>query len=244
MRRVLLVDIDDTVVDWLGPAREAVIASVATHPAVAGADPERLADRFLEIVEETHALWMAGELTVDQLRAERIRRLMAESGGVELDAVEAETLSAGYRRAYLAARRPVDGAPELLAEVRRRGARVVAVTNNLVAEQEDKLRYTGMRHLFDALVISEAAGVSKPDPAIFGRALHVAHASADESIMLGDSWANDVLGAVASGIAAAWLDRTGTGVPDPSVPVITLESLGPAETVATRLLGQPVREGG
>ena len=209
MRRVLLVDIDDTVVDWLGPAREAIISSVATHPALAGGDPEQLADRFLEIVEETHALWMAGRLTVDQLRAERIRRLMAESGGLDLDSAEADTLSAAYRHAYLAARRPVAGAPELLAEVRNRGAAVVAVTNNLVAEQEDKLRYTGMLHLFDALVISEAVGMNKPDPAIFDHALRVAHASANESIMLGDSWANDVLGAVASGIQAASLDRRG-----------------------------------
>ena len=51
MRQALLVDIDDTVVDWIGPARDAVIAAVATHRALAGADPERLADRFLEIVE-------------------------------------------------------------------------------------------------------------------------------------------------------------------------------------------------
>jgi HAD superfamily hydrolase (TIGR01549 family) len=236
MKRVLLVDLDDTIVDWIGPAREAVISAVATHRAVAGADPETLADRFFEIVEETHALWMSGDLTVDQLRAERIRRLVAESGGTDLDPWEAEELSSAYREAYLAARRPVAGAPELLAEVRRRGARVVAVTNNLVAEQEDKLRHTGMRHHFDALVISEAAGVSKPDPAIFDHALEAARASADEAIMLGDSWSNDVMGAVASGIAAAWLDRRGTGVPDPSVPVLVLASLRPADAVAASLL--------
>lgn len=47
MKRALLVDIDDTVVDWIGPARDAVISAVATHRALAGSDPERLADRFL-----------------------------------------------------------------------------------------------------------------------------------------------------------------------------------------------------
>ena len=135
MKRALLVDIDDTVVDWIGPARDAVIATVATHPALAGSDPNRVADRFLEIVEETHALWMNGSLSVDGLRAERIRRLVAESGA-DLDVGEAAHLASAYRDAYLAARRPVAGAAELLAEVRRRGARVVAVTNNLVSEQE------------------------------------------------------------------------------------------------------------
>jgi putative hydrolase of the HAD superfamily len=240
MRRALLVDIDDTVVDWMGPAREAVIAAVATHRALAGADPERLADRFLEIVEETHALWMSGELSVDQLRAERIRRLVKESGSADLDGAEAEELASAYRVAYLRARRPVDGAAELLAEVRRRGARVVAVTNNLVAEQEHKLRYTGLRNLFDGLVISEAAGVSKPDPAIFELALRMAGASAEEAIMLGDSWTNDVMGGVGAGIAVAWLDRMGAGRPDSSVEVLALSSLRPAPAVAASLLDAPL----
>lgn len=201
--------------------------------------PDRLADRFLEIVEDTHALWISGELTVEQLRAERIRRLVTEFGGADLDPKEAEELSNAYRRAYLAARRPVAGAPELLAAVRRLGAQVVAVSNNLAAEQEEKLRYTGMRQLFDALVISEAAGVSKPDPAIFRIALQAAGASAAESIMLGDSWSNDVMWAVASGIAAAWLDRAGTGIPDLSVPVLALSDLRPADAIAASLLGVP-----
>lgn len=237
-KRALLVDIDDTIVDWIGPARQAVISAVATHRSFADADPDELADRFFHIVEETHALWQSGELSADELRAERIRRLVAESGGPELDPAEARELSDAYRQAYLEARRPVAGAPELLAEVRRRGARVVAVTNNLVSEQEDKLRHIGVRHLFDELVISEAAGVNKPDPAIFELALRAAGVTANEAVMLGDSWENDVLGAIGSGIAAAWLDRTGMGVPDGSVPVLALSSLEPADRVAVSLLEQ------
>jgi putative hydrolase of the HAD superfamily len=235
MKRALLIDIDDTVVDWIGPARDAVLASVATHRALMASDPEQVADRFLEIVEETHALWMAGELSVDGLRAERIRRLVAEAGA-DLEPEEAEELAGAYREAYLAARRPVPGAGQLLAEARRRGLRVVAVTNNLVDEQEDKLRHTGLRDLFDALVISEAAGVAKPDPRIFEMALDAADASAGEAVMLGDSWPNDVLGAVAVGISAAWLDRRGTGLPDPAVPVLRLESLEPAAGVLDALV--------
>ncbi len=235
MKRALLIDIDDTVVDWIGPARDAVVACVATHRSLAGSDPDRVADRFLEIVEETHALWWSGELRVAGLRAERIRRLVAEAGA-DLEPDEAEELAAAYRDAYLAARRAVPGAHELLTEVRRRGLRIVAVTNNLVDEQEDKLRHTGLRDRFDALVISEAAGVSKPDPEIFRLALDAAGASAAEAVMLGDSWPNDFLGAYGAGIAAAWLDRRGVGVPDPAVPVLRLSSLEPAAEVAEALV--------
>jgi putative hydrolase of the HAD superfamily len=235
MRRALLVDIDDTVVDWIGPAHDAVVSSIATHRSFAERDPSAVADRFLEIVEETHAMWMAGELSVDQLRAERIRRLVRETGS-EIDPGEATHLAEAYRQAYLAARRPVAGAGELLAEVRRRGAAIVAVTNNLVSEQEDKLRHTNLRHLFDDLVISEAAGVNKPHRKIFEMALRAADAEPSEAVMLGDSWENDVVGAVGAGIAAAWLDRRGSGVPDHGVPVLALRSLEPAHDVAAALL--------
>jgi FMN phosphatase YigB (HAD superfamily) len=54
--------------------------------------------------------------------------------------------------------------------------------------------------------------------------------------MLGDSWANDVMGAIGSGIAAAWLDRAGRGAPDASVSVLVLSSLQPAREVAAALL--------
>jgi putative hydrolase of the HAD superfamily len=235
MRRALLIDIDDTVVDWIGPARDAVVISIATHQAFAERDPSAVADRFLEIVEETHTLWMAGELSVDQLRAERIRRLVRETGN-EIDPGEATHLAEAYRQAYLAARRPVAGAGELLAEVRRRGAAIVAVTNNLVSEQEDKLRHTNLRHLFDDLIISEAAGVNKPNREIFEMALRAADAEPSDAVMLGDSWENDVVGAVGAGIAAAWLDRRRRGIPDASVPVLALTSLEPAAEVATALL--------
>ncbi len=242
MRRALLVDIDDTVVDWIGPATDAVVAAIATHPAVAGADPSGLARRFLEIVEETHVAFLAGELTMDEVRAKRISRLIGEHG-THLAPSEAMELAADYRAAYLEARRPVDGAPELLAEVRDRGIRVVAVTNNVLAEQEDKLDHLGIRERFDALVVSEAVGVTKPDPRIFAVALAAARCRADEAVMLGDSWTNDVRGALDAGIGAAWLNRRGVPVPEPEAPVIVLDRLAPAVAVANRLLESAILAG-
>jgi hypothetical protein len=44
------------------------------------------------------------------------------------------------------------------------------------------------------------------------------------------------MGATGAGIAAAWLDRAGRGVPDASIRVLALTSLQPATEVATALL--------
>lgn len=237
MRRALLVDVDDTIVDWIGPATDAVVATVARHRSLVGVDPTRLANRFLEIVEETHRAFLDGAMTADDVRAERIRRLADEHGG-SLGPEEAASLARDYRAAYLRARRPVDGAPELLRAARARGVRTVAVTNNLVAEQEDKLAATGMRELLDGLVVSEAVGAAKPDPRIFDVALDAAGCDAADAVMVGDSWANDVVGACNRGIAAAWLNRRGAPMPagDDLDGLVVLHSLRPTEAVLDRLL--------
>jgi FMN phosphatase YigB (HAD superfamily) len=86
-------------------------------------------------------------------------------------------------------------------------SRVGVVTNNEYAEQEEKLRFLGLQGLVDPLVVSAREGVAKPDPRIFRIALDRAGARPAETVMVGDSWKNDVLGAHAIGIHPVWFNR-------------------------------------
>ena len=100
---------------------------------------------------------------------------------------------------------------------------MVVVSNNLLEEQQEKLRACGMDRFVDVLVVSEEVGVAKPERRIFEVALERAQVRADEAVMIGDSWANDVEGARAAGIRAVWFTRDGRAALDPAVP--TLRSL-------------------
>ena len=79
----------------------------------------------------------------------------------------------------------------------------------------------------DLLMASEEAGVSKPDPAIFALALGRLGCSADEAVMVGDSWENDIVGAQRAGIRAVWFNPRGEAPPASGVPV--LRALAPVE---------------
>lgn len=71
-------------------------------------------------------------------------------------------------------------------------------------------------------VISESAGVEKPHPAIFEKALEIGGAKPSQTIHIGDDYARDVLGARGVGMEAVLLDRSGRmepGIQD-GVPVI------------------------
>ena len=181
------------------------------------------------ILEELHLEVLAGERGLDEAREERFRRLFVESG--ERGDVDRErATAAAYREAYLAARRPVAGALALLAALKPR-VRIGIVSNNLLEEQRAKITFCGFDPYIDALVVSEAVGVSKPDPAIFMRALEDVGSAAGDAVMIGDSWPADVEGARAAGIRAIWFNRTGRPLPERSGGVTAIGTLTPMDAV-------------
>ena len=96
----------------------------------------------------------------------------------------------------------------VLAELRPR-YRLGMITNGAPDLQRLKLAGAGVEGLFDPLVISGDLGVGKPEAAIFRHALGHAGVEPHETVMIGDSWQRDVLGAAGVGVRPIWLDATG-----------------------------------
>jgi putative hydrolase of the HAD superfamily len=172
---------------------------------------------------------MLGRLAPDDARRERFRRLFGAAGvtaGDDLVDLAATT----YRDRYREARRTVQGVTVLLPLVKARG-RVGVVSNNLLAEQREKITVCGLDAFVDALVVSEEAGVAKPDPAIFTLALDRLRCRADEAVMIGDSWSADIAGARAAGIRAIWFNRSGAAPPEIDRSIAELRAFEPADAV-------------
>jgi HAD superfamily hydrolase (TIGR01549 family) len=237
--RAVLFDLDDTLFDHTGAARSALRVVHAAHDCFTAwsfEDLERAHTRFLE---EAHLDVLAGTKTIDEARLARFTRLFAAAGvEVEHDTLEATAMS--YRHAYLARRGPIDGAGALLAALRPHVA-IGIVSNNVRDEQEAKIRLCGFEPYVDALVVSGETGISKPDPAIFDIALTRVGVSADETVMVGDSWAADIEGARAAGIRAIWFNRARLVCPDPSRGVDELYALHPVDPALTMILSVSAR---
>ena len=218
MVAAVLFDLDDTLFDHAHCARTALDVIRGTHGCFSAIDLDELNRSHATILEALHGDVAVGRVSLDRARAERFRRLF-ETAGVEADETLSASTASAYRDAYLNARRAVDGAALLLGALHSR-VRIAIVTNNLVAEQREKLRHCGLDRYVDVLVASEEAGVSKPDPQIFQIALDKLGCRAHAAVMVGDSWANDVIGAQAADIAAIWFNPSGEEPPDPRVPVL------------------------
>jgi HAD superfamily hydrolase (TIGR01509 family) len=227
MIRAVLFDLDDTLFDHQGCARAALAAVQSSHEGLRAMSFDVLERSHAAFLEELHGDVMLGRVPLDLARVERFRRLLGAAGVPASDELAAG-IAATYRDTYRTARRAVAGAPALLAAVKRR-ARVGIVSNNLLDEQQDKLRTCGLDAFVDALVVSEEARVSKPHPAIFALALDRLHAQPAEAVMVGDSWAADIAGARAAGIRAIWFNPSGARTPEPGTTIPELRTFEPVE---------------
>lgn len=234
MTRAVLFDLDDTLFDHRGSARAALTAVHATF--ASDVDFRAFEQHHAHYLEEMHLEVLAGRATLDDARRERFRRVFAALG-VRLDPADAHRVAAAYRDGYARRREAMEGAVDLLAYLHR-AVPLGIVTNNLLDEQRDKLDVCGLTPYIDALIASEDVGVSKPHRGIFDIALERVGVTSAEAVMVGDSWPNDIAGAVAAGIRAVWFnpDRR----PQPSIPdgVTSLASLAPPDIAAATILSQ------
>jgi HAD superfamily hydrolase (TIGR01509 family) len=230
----ILWDLDDTLFDHTGTSRRALAVVRSEFPALSRWSLTELHREYLELVERFHPRVLSGRLSSDEARVRRFAALSSPAT-VWAGRGDPRRMAIRYREAYAALRRPVPGALALVRSLARDCA-IAVVSNNPTAEQEEKLRALGLDRWVDALVTSHDVGVPKPSPRIFREALVRAGARPDAAVMVGDSWAYDVLGARAAGLRAVWFNRWRRPIPDPRV-ADQLDALSPVRESGPVILG-------
>ena len=76
------------------------------------------------------------------------------------------------------------------------------------------MKNSGLFEYFQTMVNSEMAGAKKPDPKIFQKAVHLANATVSNSVMIGDSWEADVVGAMNFDMPAIYFNQNNVQVDD------------------------------
>ena len=164
-------------------------------------------------------------------RAQAWRTALAELG-VDNSALAGEVADA-YESAQRAGHPLIDGAAQ--AVDRLAGSfRLGLLTNGPADIQRLKLEGTGLAGAFEAVVISGEAGVGKPSPDAFRVTLDRLGVSAEETVMVGDSWERDVQGALSAGMSAVWISG-GRPVPDPELEVVAVPSLAEIDSALSAL---------
>ena len=86
------------------------------------------------------------------------------------------------------------------------------ISNGFKEVQYYKFEHSGVAPYFTHTLISEEVGINKPQPEIFRIALERNGITAEEAVMIGDSYTSDIAGAKAAGMDQIWVKDDGLQV--------------------------------
>jgi len=218
--KALLVDLDDTLLDYTGGVDDSWYEACAAVAAPAGLDARALT---AAVIKARRWLWD----DPSRHRSERLDMMgawtkitthaLAEVGvtGSPLATRIAEDFAA--RR--WARMRLFPGVPDALHRLRQRGVSLALVTNGDRRQQRKKVEQYELAGYFDAILIEGEFGAGKPDPSVYRHVLDSLGAKPSESWMVGDNLEWDVDGPQRQGLRGVWVDLRGQGLPESS-PVV------------------------
>lgn len=204
--RAVLLDLDDTLLDYVDDQRGAVVDTLAW----AGLPTDEATLEHYGRVNHEH--WVAherGDLGAGELRVARWTAFLAAVGS---DADPGE-VSARHVARFSQRARLLPGARDVVAELARRHDLVV-VTNGFADAQRARVAVAGLGPYLRGLVASDDVEAGKPHAAPFLAALAVlGDPDPSEVVMVGDSLSADVAGADALGIDTVWYAPHGRDAP-------------------------------
>lgn len=212
-RMIVFFDIDDTLLDHTSAERRA--AGELARRLVPNERPEAFAHRWHEAAERHFARFLAGELSFQDQRRERMRDLF----GATVTDSEADRLFDTYLAAYEASWSLFSDVLECLSGCAT--MQLGIISNGDAGQQRRKLGVTGIARFFGRVLVSGECGLSKPDSMIFELACSAVRSHPRDTVYVGDRLEDDARAAQRAGMLGVWLDLTGTADRSVTVPVIT-----------------------
>ena len=216
----VFIDLDDTIWDFTANSKVAMKSVYEKY----GLQTQCPYERFMSCyMPNNDLLWNKyhhGEITKEFLKRERFRRSFEQSGVV---CDTPEQFDHDYLETIVTLDKVVDGALDLLEHLVQRGP-VYVLSNGFADLQSRKLKSGGLDKYIERLILSDDINVTKPDKRLFDYALEQVGGKASSTVMIGDNYDADILGAHNAGWHTVFFNRKNYN-PSPNVADLTVTRL-------------------
>ena len=200
MIKAVLIDIDNTILDWEACSHEAMIkAGIATNI--------KIDENFLNTYDrENPKLWEQlenNEITFAELKEKRFK-IIFELTNTEGNIEEFEKQ---FKNNILESHIEMANARELL-EYLFKKYKVFAASNSNLYQQKRRLANAELLDFFNDIFVSEELKAYKPNKEFFDEVFKRIPFKKEEVIMIGDSLSSDIKGANDYGIKSIWFNKS------------------------------------
>lgn len=200
MFRVVLLDIDDTILDFNKCARISM-EKAAVDFNIAWQD-----EIYTVFCRENPILWQnieKGILTKDELHRTRWNIIFSKLGII----ANGEEFEKRFRYHIESSAEKMEGAEDLLIYLKLK-YKVYAASNAHYEQQLKRMALADFSKYIDGYFISEKIGYEKPSKEFFDACFDTLGCDKSEVVMIGDSISADIMGAKNYGITSIWMKGT------------------------------------
>ncbi|MFD0897847.1 HAD family hydrolase [Loigolactobacillus binensis] len=210
--KAILFDLDDTLYDQLQPFRQAFTATFAFK----NVPLEKLYRLSRQLSDQVFTASTTGAMSMTAMYIYRIQKALAHFDH-PISAQQAQTFQQNYQHYQ----QQIQLLPDVIATLNYCQAHQFGlgiITNGPTAHQEAKIAQLGLQRWIkpSQIIISGAVRVAKPAPQIFQLTAARLHLTPATTYFVGDSFANDIVGAKQAGWHTIWLNRRQHQISDAS----------------------------
>lgn len=202
MIKAILIDIDDTILDFKKSSEKAFINTIKDFNLT-------YKDEYFSYFEQINSdLWRdqkLGKISIKNLFKKRSTMMIEYLGLIEDNNFFTETFSENLSHQAIL----VDGIEDLLSYLNNK-YKLYAASNSVYKRQVSRLKKANLYNFFDGIFVSDTLGYEKPDGKFFEKIIDQIDFNKNEVIMIGDSLKSDIVGAKNAQIKSIWFSEKDT----------------------------------